>query len=84
LQLVSLAFCGACRSVPTLQVRVDRQLPRSLCCPCISHTAPNKHSRDVCFSSRVPAVQAVGWTWALPANDPLPSCSTELRPGSES
>ncbi|CAM9691685.1 unnamed protein product, partial [Ectocarpus sp. 4 AP-2014] len=28
LQRVSLAFCGACRSVPTLHVRVDRETPR--------------------------------------------------------
>ncbi|CAN0511524.1 unnamed protein product, partial [Ectocarpus sp. 8 AP-2014] len=28
LQLVSLEFCGACRRVPTLHVRVDRQTPR--------------------------------------------------------
>ncbi|CAN0496982.1 unnamed protein product, partial [Ectocarpus sp. 8 AP-2014] len=28
LQLVSLEFCGACRRVPTLHVRVNRQTPR--------------------------------------------------------
>ncbi|CAN0553692.1 unnamed protein product, partial [Ectocarpus sp. 8 AP-2014] len=28
LQLVSLEFCGACRHVPTLDVRVNRQTPR--------------------------------------------------------
>ncbi|CAN0551023.1 unnamed protein product, partial [Ectocarpus sp. 12 AP-2014] len=44
LQLVSLAFCGACRSVPTLQVRVDHKLPRSLWYPSTSHTVPNNRS----------------------------------------
>ncbi|CAM9797682.1 unnamed protein product, partial [Ectocarpus sp. 12 AP-2014] len=37
LQLVSLEFCGACRRVPTLHVRVHRRTIRSLCFPCESH-----------------------------------------------
>ncbi|CAN0528212.1 unnamed protein product, partial [Ectocarpus sp. 8 AP-2014] len=66
LQLVSLEFCGACRSVQTLHVRVVQHTSPSLWPPRQSHTTPVNHGPEVCISSRVPAVQAFGWTWALP------------------
>ncbi|CAM9865885.1 unnamed protein product [Ectocarpus sp. 6 AP-2014] len=51
LQLVCLAFCGACQSVPTWHLRIDDQTPESLWDP------------NVCISSRVPAVMALRLTW---------------------
>ncbi|CAM9839374.1 unnamed protein product, partial [Ectocarpus fasciculatus] len=65
LQLASLEFCGACRSVQTFQVHVDAETPPSLWCPSKSRTTPDKHSGEVSIASRVPAVQAFGWTWSL-------------------
>ncbi|CAM9582244.1 unnamed protein product [Ectocarpus fasciculatus] len=83
LQLVSLAFCVACRDVPTLHVRVDRQTPATLWSPRKSHTTSNKRSREVCTSSRVPAVQAFGLTWALPLEVLQQRAAMEPRSGSE-
>ncbi|CAN0173235.1 unnamed protein product, partial [Ectocarpus sp. 12 AP-2014] len=81
LQRVSLAFCGACRCVPTLHVRVDQQTPRSLWSPRQSHTTASKRSREVYIVSRVPAVQAFGLTWALPTEVLLQSPAIELGSG---
>ncbi|CAN0229897.1 unnamed protein product, partial [Ectocarpus fasciculatus] len=58
LQLVSLEFCGACRSVKTLHVRVFPYTCPSLWSARQSHTTPDKGGLEVCISSRVPAVQA--------------------------
>ncbi|CAM9602449.1 unnamed protein product, partial [Ectocarpus fasciculatus] len=63
LQLVSLAFCGACRSVQTLHVRVAQQTPLSLWSPRALHIATNEGSGEVLISSRVPSLQAYGVTW---------------------
>ncbi|CAN0347998.1 unnamed protein product, partial [Ectocarpus sp. 12 AP-2014] len=82
LQLVSLGFCGACRNVQTLHVRVHQQTPPSLWSRHESHTTPNKNSREVRISSRVPAVEAFVMTWALPMEDLLQSSATVLWPGS--
>ncbi|CAM9728789.1 unnamed protein product [Ectocarpus fasciculatus] len=63
LQLASLAFCRACRSVQTLHVRVDQQTPPSLWSPLSSQTTANESSGEVLISNRIPAVQAYGATW---------------------
>ncbi|CAM9559017.1 unnamed protein product, partial [Ectocarpus fasciculatus] len=55
--------CGACRSVQTLHVRIDGQTPRSLWSPRTSQITASGRRREVCISSRVPAVQAYGVTW---------------------
>ncbi|CAN0431684.1 unnamed protein product, partial [Ectocarpus fasciculatus] len=44
-------------------------------------TTPSQRSPEVCISNRVPAVQAVGWTWKL-SMDRLPQkAATEVPPG---
>ncbi|CAM9845691.1 unnamed protein product, partial [Ectocarpus fasciculatus] len=46
-----------------------------------SHTTPSQGNPEVCISNRVPAVQAVGWTWKL-SMDRLPQrAASELQPG---
>ncbi|CAN0589936.1 unnamed protein product, partial [Ectocarpus sp. 12 AP-2014] len=65
LQLASLEFCGACRSVQTFQVHVDAETPPRLWYPCKAHITPDKEGREVSIASRVPAVQPFGWTWSL-------------------
>ncbi|CAN0449996.1 unnamed protein product, partial [Ectocarpus fasciculatus] len=83
LQLVSLEFCGACRSVQTLHVRVVPYTCPSLWSARQSHTTPDKRGLEVCVSSRVPAVQAIGLTWALPMEFLLRSPALELWTASE-
>ena len=61
LQLVSLEFCRACRSVPTLHVPVKDSTPRSLWPPQSQIGASN-----AIISSRVPAVRAIHLTGELP------------------
>ncbi|CAM9702070.1 unnamed protein product, partial [Ectocarpus sp. 8 AP-2014] len=83
LQLVSLEFCRACRSVQTFHVRVDEHTPPTLMSPCTSYTTPGEHSPEVCISSRVPAVQAFCWTWKL-STDLMPQrAANELQAGPE-
>ncbi|CAM9977509.1 unnamed protein product [Ectocarpus fasciculatus] len=65
LQLVSLEFCGACRSAQLLDVRVDEPTPPTLWTSRTSHTTPGKRSKNIFISKRVPAVQAFGWKWDL-------------------
>ncbi|CAM9420406.1 unnamed protein product [Ectocarpus fasciculatus] len=83
LQLVSLEFCGACRSILSFDVRIHEQTPLSMWSLHKPKPTPNKHCRRVCISSRVPAVQAIGWNWALPIEILLPRSAIELHPGSE-
>ncbi|CAN0491918.1 unnamed protein product, partial [Ectocarpus sp. 12 AP-2014] len=83
LQLVSLAFCGACRSVPTIQVRVEQKLPRSIWYPSTSHTATNNGSGAVATWNGVPVVQAFGFTWALPTGTLPQTAAIELQSGSQ-
>ncbi|CAN0226249.1 unnamed protein product, partial [Ectocarpus sp. 8 AP-2014] len=61
LQLVSLEFCGVCRSTSILRVRVDHKAPPSLWSPTksFSYALPDAWNR-------VPAVRAYGWTWSIP------------------
>ncbi|CAN0347245.1 unnamed protein product, partial [Ectocarpus sp. 12 AP-2014] len=79
LQVVSLEFCGACRSALSFDVHIHRQTPLSLWSPRKSHATLNKRSREACISSRVPAVQANSWVWALPMEILLPRSATELH-----
>lgn len=58
LQLASLTFCRACRSVPTMHVRVDGQAPPSVWYSHQSPALPNPRSSRVHVSSRVPVVRA--------------------------
>ncbi|CAM9835048.1 unnamed protein product, partial [Ectocarpus fasciculatus] len=61
LQLVSLEFCGACRSAQVFDVRVDEHTPPTLWTSRTPHATPATRSRTICISNRVPAVQAFGW-----------------------
>ncbi|CAM9772205.1 unnamed protein product [Ectocarpus fasciculatus] len=83
LQLVSLAFCVACRDVRSCTCVLTAKRPPSLWSPRKSHTTSNKRSREVCTSSRVPAVQAFGLTWALPLEVLQQRAAMEPRSGSE-
>jgi len=67
LQLVSLEFCRACRSIPQLAVNVEASTPRSLWSPRKAQTPPRTRSSEARSASRVPVVQAVRLTWGLPA-----------------
>ncbi|CAN0242056.1 unnamed protein product, partial [Ectocarpus sp. 12 AP-2014] len=79
LQLTSLDFCRACRSIPTLDVAVDEHTPRSLWAPDTTQTRPITHSSKVArISSRVPAVRAAGLTWGLLLEVLLESTAMEL------
>lgn len=63
LQLVSLEFCRACRSVPILHVRVEDATPRSLW-----STEPVTHTNTRSWklrNSRVPTVCARSLSWAV-------------------
>ncbi|CAN0038148.1 unnamed protein product, partial [Ectocarpus fasciculatus] len=83
LQLVSLELCRACRSAQLLEVRIGEATPPTLWPSRISCATPRKRSREVCCSSRVPAVQAFGWECYLPT-DRLPQrAAVELQPGPE-
>ncbi|CAN0446693.1 unnamed protein product, partial [Ectocarpus fasciculatus] len=62
---------------------IDEDTPPTLWSSRTSHTTPSQHSPEVCISNRVPAVQAVAWTWKL-SMDRLPQrAATELQPGPE-
>ena len=78
LQLVSLDFCRACRTVPTLHVHVDESTPRSLRFPRRSETPPNTRRSKVRISNRVPVVRALSLTWALPLEVLHESAAVEL------
>ncbi|CAN0287776.1 unnamed protein product, partial [Ectocarpus sp. 4 AP-2014] len=61
LQLASVDLCRACRSVPTLLVKIDHDTPRSLWTPTVyggANSAP---------SSRVPPLRAHGVKWEIEA-----------------
>lgn len=61
LQLVSVKFCGACRSVPTLGVAVEARTPFSLW-----YRVKKPEHLPIGSSSRVPFVRALSLRWALP------------------
>ncbi|CBJ31399.1 expressed unknown protein [Ectocarpus siliculosus] len=83
LQLVSLELCGACRSAQLLHVFVREDTPPTLWSSRTSRTTPSQRSPEVCTSNRVPAVQALCWTWALPM-DRLPQrAAAEPQPVTE-
>ncbi|CAN0504410.1 unnamed protein product, partial [Ectocarpus sp. 12 AP-2014] len=71
LQLASLEFCGACRSIAMLHVFVDAETPPTL-------WSLGQANPTAVTSTRVPAVRAVGLTWARPTESPLGSASSEL------
>jgi len=80
LQRVSLDFCLACRSAPTLHVYVQAQTPRSLW----SSRAPtNTNSSKARLSTRVPIVRALRLTWVLPMKVLVESAAVELWAWSE-
>ncbi|CAM9608098.1 unnamed protein product, partial [Ectocarpus sp. 8 AP-2014] len=79
LQVTSLDFCRACRSVPTLEVSVDEHTPRSLWAPNTTQTRPIiRNSKVARISSRVPVVRAAGLTWGLLFEVLLESIAMEL------
>ncbi|CAN0191062.1 unnamed protein product, partial [Ectocarpus sp. 6 AP-2014] len=61
LQLASLDLCRACRSVPTLLVKIDHDTPRSLWTPTVYGGA------DSAPSGRVPPLRAHGVKWEIEA-----------------
>lgn len=70
LQLVSLPFCVACRSVATNHVIVDRYFPRRL----FAATSCSRGARSgVRPRSRVPRLRARSVTWDLPSAAELAS-----------
>lgn len=66
LQMLSLLFCRECRSVPRLHVKITDETPRRMW----ASREPPDYSLDTPAqaggTSRVPFVQALEWTWALP------------------
>ena len=72
LQLVSLEFCRACRTVPTLRVRVQAGTPVSLW-----FIFKPQHSL-VPTSTRVPLVRALALRWALPMDQLRQKAAVEL------
>eukprot|EP00752_Nemacystus_decipiens_P008832 g7883.t1 len=77
LQLASLEFCRACRSVPTLHVRVNPESPTSLWSSSTAYTV-RIGSWVFGSSTRVPAVRAGSLTWNLPIDALLYTVSSEL------
>lgn len=67
LQLASLEFCKACRSVPTLHVSVNDRTPVSLWSPSKAHTGmKTSSSKKVRLFCRISVVRALRLTWQLP------------------
>ncbi|CAN0174561.1 unnamed protein product, partial [Ectocarpus fasciculatus] len=61
LQLASLEFCIACRSYPTVHLKVDAQVPRRLLA---AVDAPSPHPNRLC-GTRVPRLRALSVTWNM-------------------
>jgi len=78
LQRVSSEMCIACRSAPTLHVRVDDRTPRALWFPRQSQILSNTRISKVRLSSWVPVVRAVVLTWGLPVEVLVKRAATEL------
>lgn len=79
LQLASLEICRACRSVPSLSVRVEPRTPVSLWHRASIHTGINARiSKESRLSSRVPVVRALRLVWTLPAQVLEQSAAIEL------
>ncbi|CAM9352241.1 unnamed protein product [Ectocarpus sp. 8 AP-2014] len=62
LQLASLEFCNACRSYPTMHLKVGEQIPRRLLA---TVDAPPPHPKRLCWT-RVPRLRARCVTWNMP------------------
>lgn len=77
LQQVSLEFCRACRSVPTLRIRVEGKTPVSL------WLRFDPQHLLVPASSRVPLVRALALRWALPMDCLRQKAAIELWDWSE-
>jgi len=78
LQLVSLEFSRACRSIPKLAVSVEDLTPRSLWTPRDSRAPPNTPISEARASSRLPIQRALRLTWALPLEVLVESAAVEL------
>lgn len=83
LQLTSLEFYRACRSVPTLDVSVNDRTPRELWAPRGTQTESNAHesNKKARISRRVPALRGVCLTWAPPVEVLVQDASVELWEG---
>ena len=80
LQLVSLELCGACRSIPTLHIRVEALTPAPLWSP----RKARRRGQDALLAvSRVPDVRAAHWTWALPMEFRVMMTDTSLEAAME-
>ncbi len=78
-----MEFCIACRSIPTLSVRVEGPSPRSLWCPRRWQIPLESPGPGGCITSRVPVVRALRLTWALPIEILIQSASIDLWASSE-
>ncbi|CBJ27701.1 expressed unknown protein [Ectocarpus siliculosus] len=83
LQLGSLDICRACRSTPTLHVRVTGGTPTSLWSPPTVQALPNTQSSKVRVVSRVPVVRALRLTWAFSMETLVQRAAIELWSRSE-
>ncbi|CAN0432129.1 unnamed protein product [Ectocarpus sp. 12 AP-2014] len=76
LQLASLQFCMACRSVPQMHLRVEFRTPRHLW---VAPTTLRTRNEMQPITARVPAFRPRKVTWNIPAatldaaSDPLTS-----------
>ena len=78
LQLLSVDFCRACRSVPIWHVRVGQVTPPSLwSSPKLPTTASHVLSSEARNYSRVPVLRALRLAWNLPLDLLLQSAATE-------
>ena len=78
LQLVSLEYCSACRSLPILHMIVDDGTPRSLWSPRKSDSGSDAHSYKIRVTRRVPVVHALRLTWNLSVEVLLQHAAGEL------
>jgi len=77
LQLASREMCSACRSIPTLLVRVDGRTPRALWSRQPQTLSIKSISEDRLLS-RVPSLRALSLVWDLPVEVLFDEAATEL------
>lgn len=75
---MSMEFCKACRSTPTLHMRVDHRTPCHMWSPIKSQTRCNSYSSKVRILSRVPVVRALILTWDLSLEVLIRTAAMEL------
>ena len=81
LQLASREMCGACRSVQTLNVCVNKHTPATLWSRLRSRALSTTHGSKSSLSSRVPVVRALRLTCELPMKTLVKRAAKELWAG---